>query len=346
MKRLLPILIATIFSASALLLAGSVQATDFTLKLHHFLGPKAPAHTKMLLPWVNKVEELSKERVKIDIYPAMSLGGKPPQLIRQVRDGVVDLVWTVNGYTPGLFPRTEVFELPFIHTNDPVATNLAMREMFDENLAEEYRGLKVMFLHVHQGQAIHMVNKVIRKPSDFNGIKMRIPTRTGAWVVEAMGAAPVSMPVPGVPQALSKKVVDGALIPWEIIPPLKLQDMTKYQIEGENMTRFGTTTFQVSMNQGTWDKLPGDLQDAFMQASNKAWVREVGEVWHRTDIGGIGVATKAGNEHITLSAAETAEFKKVLEPVVDRWVKEVSGAGIDGNSLVSKARELVAKYSK
>lgn len=83
-----------------------------------------------------------------------------------------------------------------------------------------------------------------------------------------------------------------------------------------------------------------------MQASNKAWVREVGEVWHRTDIGGIGVATKAGNEHITLSAAETAEFKKVLEPVVGRWVKEVSGAGIDGNSLVSKARELVAKYSK
>ncbi|MGA1559280.1 MAG: C4-dicarboxylate ABC transporter substrate-binding protein, partial [bacterium] len=156
----------------------------------------------------------------------------------------------------------------------------------------------------------------------------------------------VSMPVPDFPQALSKKVVDGGLIPWEIIPPLKLQDMTKYQIEGENMTRFGTTTFQVSMNQGTWDKLPKDLQDVFLQASNEAWVREVGEVWHRTDLFGIGVATKAGNEHITLSAAETAEFKKALEPVVDRWVKEVSDSGIDGKSLVSKARELVAKYSK
>ena len=220
MKRL-PILIASIFSASALLVAGSVQAADFTLKLHHLLGPKAPAHTQMLEPWVKKVEELSKGRVKIDIYPAMSLGGKPPQLVRQVRDGVVDLIWTVNGYTPGLFPRTEVFELPFIHTNDPVATNLAMREMFDEYLSEEYRGMKVMFLHVHQGQAIQMVDKVVRKPSDFAGTKIRIPTRTGAWVLEALGAAPVSMPVPDLPQALSKKVVDGALIPWEIIPPLK-----------------------------------------------------------------------------------------------------------------------------
>ena len=300
----------------------------------------------MLEPWVEKVEELSKGRVKIDIYPAMSLGGKPPQLVRQVRDGVVDLIWTVNGYTTGLFPRTEVFELPFIHTNDPVATNLAMREMYDEYLAEEYRGMKVMFLHVHQGQAVHMVDKLVRKPSDFAGTKIRIPTRTGAWVLEALGAAPVSMPVPNLPQALSKKVVDGALIPWEIIPPLKLQDMTKYQIEGDKMTRFGTTTFQVSMNQGTWDKLPKDLQDIFQQASNEAWVREVGEVWHRTDLGGIGFAAKAGNEHIILSPAEMAEFKKVLEPVVDRWIEEVNGSGIDGKGLVSKARELVAKYSK
>ena len=346
MKRLLPILIASIFAAAAMLAAVSVQGADFTLKLHHFLGPKAPAQTQMLEPWVEKVEELSKGRVKIDIYPAMSLGGKPPQLVRQVRDGVVDLIWTVNGYTTGLFPRTEVFELPFIHTNDPVATNLAMREMYDEYLAEEYRGMKVMFLHVHQGQAVHMVDKLVRKPSDFAGTKIRIPTRTGAWVLEALGAAPVSMPVPNLPQALSKKVVDGALIPWEIIPPLKLQDMTKYQIEGDKMTRFGTTTFQVSMNQGTWDKLPKDLQDIFQQASNEAWVREVGEVWHRTDLGGIGFATKAGNEHITLSPAEMAEFKKVLEPVVDRWIEEVNGSGIDGKGLVSKARELVDQYSK
>ena len=346
MKHLLPILIASIFAAAAMLAAVSVQGADFTLKLHHFLGPKAPAQTQMLEPWVEKVEELSKGRVKIDIYPAMSLGGRPPQLVRQVRDGVVDLIWTVNGYTTGLFPRTEVFELPFIHTNDPVATNLAMREMYDEYLAEEYRGMKVMFLHVHQGQAVHMVDKLVRKPSDFAGTKIRIPTRTGAWVLEALGAAPVSMPVPNLPQALSKKVVDGALIPWEIIPPLKLQDMTKYQIEGDKMTRFGTTTFQVSMNQGTWDKLPKDLQDVFQQASNEAWVREVGEVWHRTDLGGIGFATKAGNEHITLSPTEMAEFKKVLEPVVDRWIEEVNGSGIDGKGLVSKARELVAKYSK
>ena len=102
------------------------------LKLHHFLGPKAPAQTKMLEPWAAAIQDASDGRVKIEIYPSMSLGGSPPQLFRQVADGVVDIVWTVNGYTPGLFPRTEVFELPTIFTNDIAATNLAMRDMFDE----------------------------------------------------------------------------------------------------------------------------------------------------------------------------------------------------------------------
>ncbi|MEK9555417.1 MAG: TRAP transporter substrate-binding protein [Gammaproteobacteria bacterium] len=332
--------------AASLLVASSAFAADYTLKLHHLLGPKAPAHTKMLEPWAKQIEEKTGGRVKIDIYPAMSLGGKPPQLIKQARDGVVDIVWTVNGYTPGLFPRTEVFELPFIHTNDPRATNLAMREMFDEYLAEEYAGTKVMFLHVHQGQAIHTVDKLVRTPADVAGMKLRIPTRTGSWVIEALGAAPTAMPVPALPQALSKKVVDGALIPWEIIPPLKLQDLTKYQIEGHNGVRFGTTTFQVTMNQNTWNSLPKDIQKAIDEVNSEAWVAEVGTIWSNSDKGGIAVAVKAGNEHVVLTEAETNAFRDAIEPVVDRWIAEVGEKGIDGRKLVETARKLVAKHSK
>jgi TRAP-type C4-dicarboxylate transport system substrate-binding protein len=332
--------------AASLLVASSAFAADYTLKLHHLLGPKAPAHTKMLEPWAKQIEEKTGGRVKIDIYPAMSLGGKPPQLIKQARDGVVDIVWTVNGYTPGLFPRTEVFELPFIHTNDPRATNLAMREMFDEYLAEEYAGTKVMFLHVHQGQAIHTVDKLVRTPADVAGMKLRIPTRTGSWVIEALGAAPTAMPVPALPQALSKKVVDGALIPWEIIPPLKLQDLTKYQIEGHNGVRFGTTTFQVTMNQNTWNSLPKDIQKVIDEVNSEAWVAEVGTIWSNSDKGGIAVAVKAGNEHVVLTEAETNAFRDAIEPVVDRWIAEVGEKGIDGRKLVETARKLVAKHSK
>ena len=326
--------------------AGASQAADYVFKLHHLLSAKAPAHTKMLMPWAAQVAKNSGGRVKIDIYPSMSLGGKPPQLIRQARDGVVDIVWTVNGYTPGLFPRTEVFELPFIHTNDPAATSRAMYDMFKDDLAVEYGGVEVMFLHVHAGQGIQMVDKLVRKPSDLAGLKMRIPSRTGAWVIEALGATPVGMPVTQLPQALSKKIVDGALIPWEIIPPLKLQDQTEYQIEGPNKTRFGTTTFQVSMNKARWIGLPADIKKAFRDASGPEWWQKVGQIWAANDDGGIKVAVKSGNQHITLTEAEIAAFRTKLEPVVGRWVAEVKGKGIDGNALVAKARKLVAKYSK
>jgi TRAP-type C4-dicarboxylate transport system substrate-binding protein len=336
---------AAVGAALAGLSLGAAAQT-INLKLHHFLGPKSPAHAQMLVPWSERVEKASGGKVKIEVFPSMALGGKPPQLINQARDGVVDLIWTVNGYTANLFPRSEVFELPFVHTNSAVATNLAMRAMYDKYLKAEYTGVHPLFLHVHAGQAIHMVDKEVRKPDDLKGLKMRIPTRTGAWIIEALGAAPVGMPVPDLPQALSKKVVDGAFIPWEIIPPLKIQDVTDYQIEGPRRTRFGTTTFQVSMNQKRWDSLPADVKKAFESQSGEAWWREVGEIWTKSEDFGIGLATKAGNKHIVLTEAELAAFREKLEPVVQRWINEVKGQGIDGAALVTAARANIAKYSK
>ena len=326
--------------------AAPVSAQEFNFKLHHVLPAKATPQTKMLEPWAKQVEENSGGRVKIEIFPSMSLGGKPPELIQQARDGVVDIIWTVNGYTPGVFPRTEVFELPFVFVNDPRAANLAMHEMFESDFKQEYQGVEVMFLHVHAGQAIQMVDKEVRKPSDLAGMKMRIPTRTGAWIIEALGASPVGMPVPDLPQALSKKVVDGAFIPWEIIAPLKLQDQTKYDIEGHNKARFGTTTFQVSMNKARWDSLPADIQKAFKDASGEDWWGKVGDIWRASDDAGIELAVAAGNEHITLTEVETEAFRVATEPVVERWIKEVAEKGIDGAALVAKARELIAKHSK
>jgi len=275
----------------------------------------------------------------------MSLGGTPPQLIRQLRDGVVDIIWTVQGYTPGLFPRAEAFELPFVHTNNAVATNLAMREMFDAYLAPDYKDIKVIVLHVHAGQGIQMVDRPVRAAGDLEGAKMRIPTRTGAWVLEALGANPVGMPVPDLPQALAKNVVDGALIPWEIIPPLKIHELTRYQIEGENHVRFGTTTFLIGMNKRRYDSLPADLKAVIDRNSGREFAIEVGRIWTRTEKLGLEVALADGNEHIRIPKAEMEKFRERLEPVVERWIEEVESKGIDGRAIVQAARAAIARYS-
>lgn len=330
-------------AVTALGLAGAATAQEYTFKLHHLLSAKSPAHVNMLEPWARQVEENSGGRVKIEIYPAMTLGGRPPELVQQARDGVVDLVWTVNGYTPGLFPRTEVLELPGVYLNDTVAANLALYDMFESDLKQEYKGLEVMWLHVHAGQAIMTVDKEVRSPADFVGLKVRIPSRTGAWVIEALGGSPLATPVPEVPAALSKKVIDATLLPWEIIPPLKLQNQIKYFIEGYNNTRLGTTTFQVSMNKARWDGLPEDIQKAFRDASGRDWWAKVGEYWRGGDDFGIKMAVDAGKTHVVLSEAETQAFLDALTPVQQRWVDEVTSKGIDGAALLQKAKDLIAK---
>lgn len=328
-------------SAVSLALAGTASAQEYTFKLHHMLGAQSPAQTNMLEPWARQVEENSGGKVKIEIYPSMTLGGTPPELVQQARDGVVDIIWTVNGYTPGQFPRTEVFELPGVYLNDIEAANLAMYDMFDEYLAEDYKGLHPLWLHVHAGQAMMTVDKEVRSPADVDGMKIRIPTRTGAWVIEALGASPIAMPVPEVPAALSKKVVDATLLPWEIIPPLKLQNQIDYFIEGANETRFGTTTFQVSMNQSKWDSLPDEIKAAFNDASGREWWGEVAKAWRAGDDFGIKMAEEAGKNHIMLTEEETQAFIDALEPVQERWIEEVTAKGLDGAGLVEKAKERI-----
>ena len=324
----------------------AASAQEVTLKFHHLLGPKSPAHTQMIEPWAKRVEESSGGKIKIEIYPSMSLGGKPPQLVRQVRDGVVDIVWTVLGYTPGLFPRTEVFELPFVHTNNATATDLAMRDLYDKYLKEEFQDYHVIVLHVHAGQAIHMASTPVRTADDLKGKKMRIPTRTGAWILEALGANPVGMPVPDLPQALSKGVVDGALIPFEIVRPLKIQELTKFQTEGPKSLRFGTSTFMIAMNKEKYQSLSPELKKAIDDNSGEAFAREVGKIWTESEAGGLAALKEAGNEIIVLPQAEVDVFQERLEPVVDRWIKEVEASGIPGKELVDAARAAIAKHEK
>ena len=104
-------------SVVMLLIVKPLGAAEFTLTLHHFFSSKEPAQTMMLRPCADEVEQLSKGKVKINIAPGMSLGGKPSDLVKQAREGkFVDLIWTINGHSGKEFLRSEVFELPFVHT--------------------------------------------------------------------------------------------------------------------------------------------------------------------------------------------------------------------------------------
>src|SRR5262252_530951 len=97
--------------------AAAAVAQDVTLRIHHFLPPKGTIQAQVFEPWCEKIGKESGGRLKCQIFPAMQLGGTPPQLFDQARDGVADIIWTVPTYQSGRFVKSEVFELPFMTRN-------------------------------------------------------------------------------------------------------------------------------------------------------------------------------------------------------------------------------------
>lgn len=320
-------------------------AADVTLKLHHFLTPVAPAHMQMLVPWSEKVEKEAGGRIKIDIFPAMQLGGAPPQLIDQVRDGVADIVWTLPGYTAGRFPVIEVFELPFMHSN-AVATNKAIWE-FEQKHGDEFKDYKIIAYHVHAGQLFHSAVP-IRSVDDIKGLKIRTPNRTGGWMIEAMGATPVGAPVPKIPEMLSKRVVDAVLIPYEVTVALKVHELVRYHITLDDPVypRLNTAVFVIAMNKAKYDSLPADLKKVIDDNSGGSQAEWLGKVWQDVEGPGEKLAAASG-ELLKLPPPEVAKLRAMTEaPVADRWIAEVKQKGLDGEALLKEARALLAKYNK
>lgn len=342
-------LIHSFFGATSIVIAGllssPVAAQEFHFSIHHFLSPRAPAQTILLEPWVAAVEEASGGRINFEIFPSMSLGGTPPQLYAQVRDGVADLVWTLPGYTPGTFPRSEVFELPNVHKGDAHATNLAIQNMMNE-IAADFDEIHPILLHVHSGNALHLARGTVETVSDFENLKIRSPSRTGAWMLEALGAEPVGMPVPALPQALSKRTVDAGLVPFEVAIPLALSELTETSVELHGGARFGTATFLFAMNKDSYNSLPEDLQKVIDDHSGMALAADMGNAWNRIEPVGKQLALDAGNSITTLSPEQSAAFDAAFEEVAQRWLENVSAQGIDGDTLLSSARKAVAAYSQ
>jgi TRAP-type C4-dicarboxylate transport system substrate-binding protein len=329
----------------AALVAAAAAAQEVTLTVHHFLGPSSPTHATLIEPWAKRIEAQSQGRIKVEIFPSMSMGGKPPELYRQVRDGLADIVWTLPGYTPGVFPRVEAFELPSVHRGSAEATNLAIEDVMPL-IEADFADVHPILVHVHAGNALMLRDGTVASLADVAGLKLRTPSRTGAWMIEAWGAEPVGMPIPELPQALSRGAVDGALAPFEVAPSLKLQDVTARGVEGPEGRRFGTSVFLFAMNRQRYESLPADLRAVIDANSGAALAGEIGAAWDGVERRGEAIFAEAGLPLDRLSPEAMAAFDAAAESVAARWIAEADAQGVDGAALVAAAKAAVAAHSK
>ena len=319
----------------------NLLAAEVTLKFQHFLSVKSTTHLEVVVPWAEAVEEQSGGRIKVHIFPAMQLGGKPPQLINQVRDGVVDLVWTLPGYTAGRYPVISAFELPFMVTNAE-QTSQALQEYYEKHGREEFKDVHPVFFHVHDRGSIHTIKKSIQSVADFKNQKLRAPNRQIGNTLKAFGASPIFMPVPAVPSALSKGVVDGAVIPWEVTVPLKVAELTSHHAEVKTERGLYTATFIVAMNKDKYNSLPDDLKQVIDNNSGVQWSKRSGIAFDKAEELGIAIAKKRGNLIVTIPELEVASMKKISQSVVDDWIQKTP----NGSSLFTSANNLLEKYSQ
>ncbi len=317
-----------------------------TLKFHTFMAPMSNVWLTMHKPWMDKVEKDSGGRIKFEAYPAMQLGGTPVQLYDQARDGVVDIIWTLPGNTGGRFPRIEVFELPFM-MNNAEATSKAYWEYFQTQAPDEFKETHVIALQVHGPGMFHTVAKPIRTAADLRGMKMRGPTRLVTKLLGSLGATPVGMPLPQIPDALSKGTIEGAVIPWEVVPSVKVHELTKFHSEfPADMPALYTTTFVMAMNKPKYDSLPADLKRVIDANSGMATSAFLGRTQQGNDPIGRKSAVDRGNTLYTFTKAEADEFIKRSAAIDDEWVADMDKRGFKGAQLLSSAKALIAKHGR
>jgi TRAP-type transport system periplasmic protein len=323
--------------------AGAAQDVVI-LKVAHFLPSSSNTHKGLIVPWCEKINKESGGKLRCQIYPSMQLGGSPAQLFDQVRDGVADIVWTAPTYQAGRFTKTEVFELPFMIKKAETGSQ-ALWDYIQKDSLDEFKGTKLILTHMHDGAPLHFGKKSVKTLEDLKGSKVRAPTRLASKALTALGAVPVQMPAPAVPESISKNVVDGASLPWEAMTALKMQEICKSHTEtGPGHATVSNTFLVFAMNQAKYNSLPPELKKVIDQNSGLEASRLAGKAWDSFQPPAQKIAKDRHNTFNVLTEAEYQRWVKATQSVDDEWIKEVGAKGGNGKALLKDAKALLKKY--
>ena len=332
---LLPLALAT----------GAAQAQVTTIKFSHFLAPNSNFHKFVAEPWCAAIEKDSGGKLKCQIYPALQLGGTPPQLVDQVKNGVADVVWTSPSYSTGRFPRTEALELPFSLPPGGLNGAKAMWEYYQKNAQEDFKDFKVLAIFSASNVVMSTASKPILTVDGFKGIKLRSPSRFSSLFLTALGGTPVNMPIAQVTESVSKGVIDGAMAPWEVLPATKIDEVTKYHMEGQpGQPGFTQTPMAVLMNKAKFESLSPELKAVIDKHSGAALVELTGKVWDQGNDDARKKMAAQGNKILVIKNEDYAAMKKAVASVEEDWIKQATAKGLDGKKLAADVHAIGAKY--
>jgi TRAP-type transport system periplasmic protein len=318
------------------------EAPHVTLKLHHAQSSVSCVHTNFLAPWARKIEAQSSGRIRIDIFPSMALGGRPAELFNQARDRVADIVWAMPSDTPGRFPRIETFELPFVPSRRALVSSKAIDDFAAEFLRDEFGEVHPLCFSCSDRGILHTA-RPIEMRSALDGLRLDVPTRFAGAAVETLGGRAVPMPSSQLPFAIANRVVDGCIIPWNMVPALKLDELFKVHTDFADYSP-STTTSVLAMNKTAYAELPADLKKIIADNSGQLAAGMAGTMWDLKAKAVADAVSQGGDVIVTFEPEAVAHWRKATEPVIEAWRKQMKALKIDGEKLLAGARTLIDKY--
>ena len=286
-----------------------------------------PAHTLTTtqIEWCEMLAAKLPGKVKCTVLPRAVTAA--PGTFDAVRNGLVDISFTVHGYTPGRFVTTQMAEFPFLGNNsEPVS--VAFQRVYAKTpaMAEEHKGVKVLAVFTHGPGIVFNTKRPVTKAEDLLGLKWRVGGGMVNEISKALGMNVTLKPAPESYELLSTGVMDGTLFPAESVESFKIDKVIKYG------TTFPgglyNTSFVFMMNQAKYDALAPDVKKAVDELSGEMAARMFGKAWDKVDRRGLAFMQANGVQITKADAAFVKQVSDKTEPLVDAWAKLAEAKGM------------------
>jgi TRAP-type C4-dicarboxylate transport system substrate-binding protein len=320
------------------------QEAQYTLRFHHYFLPTSVEHTDWVGPWARSIEEGSKGRLKVEIYPNMQLGGRAVELYDQARIGAVDIVWTFTGYSSGRFPRLEVFDLPWVASSDAIRASATAWDYYEQYAQGEFADVKLLAVSPTGRITLFMRDREVKRPSDLSKRVIRVPSPVVAGTMTGYGAVPKTLPVPELAGALSEGEIDGLVTQYRIIRTVKLDRFVKRITEFGGGEALYTAVCLIVMNKARFESLPPDLQNVIEDRSGHRLSAQLGWKFDQWERDAQSAVTGEGAQVYEVKGDGLTSWKAATQNQIASWIAARDAAGDDGRMLLKAVHRIADQY--
>jgi len=285
--------------------------------------------TKNLQEFVNEVNSAAKGKLEITLHPGASLF-KQQEIKRSIQTGLVPIGEFIISGLSNENPLFGADSIPFLATSYVQALKLyeATKPVQQKVLASQ--GMKLLYSVPWPGQSLYSV-KAINSPEDFKGSKMRTYNPATTKIAQMLGAAPVTIQLPELGQALATGAAQNFLTSSASGADGKLYEQTKFFYPVNAWLPRNV----VVVSQKAFDGLDKSTQNAIMKAAataeNRGW-----KASEQNDTDSLNVLKANGMTIAPPSPAIAKRLQDIGEEMTKQWL---ASAGADGKAIIDAYRK-------